>query len=98
LSDTQFSTLNSASINDPEGPEKYNNTEVKYGANFYSCHTTLNTRCCETQKSGNILIILRKHQSQQNYMKIADSVVEFLRWVWLLNYAVTQNGYFVGKL
>jgi hypothetical protein len=26
---TQFSTLNSAEINDPEGPEKYNNTEVK---------------------------------------------------------------------
>jgi hypothetical protein len=30
LSGTQFSTLNSAGINDPEGPEKYNNTEVKY--------------------------------------------------------------------
>jgi hypothetical protein len=29
LSGTQFSTLNSAGINDPEGPEKYNNTEVK---------------------------------------------------------------------
>jgi hypothetical protein len=28
-SGTQFSTLNSAGINDPEGPEKYNNTEVK---------------------------------------------------------------------
>jgi hypothetical protein len=28
LSVTQFSTLNSAGINDPEGPEKYNNTEV----------------------------------------------------------------------
>jgi hypothetical protein len=27
LSGTQFSTLNSAGINDPEGPEKYNNTE-----------------------------------------------------------------------
>jgi hypothetical protein len=26
LSGTQFSTLNSADINDPEGPEKYNNT------------------------------------------------------------------------
>jgi hypothetical protein len=33
LSGTQFSTL-SADINDPEGPEKYNNTEVKYGATF----------------------------------------------------------------
>jgi hypothetical protein len=30
--------------NDPEGPEKYNNTEVKYEAfNFYSCHTALDT-------------------------------------------------------
>jgi hypothetical protein len=34
LSGTQFSTLNSAGINDPEGPEKYNNTEVKYGQLF----------------------------------------------------------------
>jgi hypothetical protein len=30
LSGTQFSTLKSAGINDPEGPQKYNNTEVKY--------------------------------------------------------------------
>jgi hypothetical protein len=30
LSGTQFSTLNIAGINDPEGPEKYHNTEVKY--------------------------------------------------------------------
>jgi hypothetical protein len=30
LSGTQFSTLNSAGINDPEGPEKYNNTEVHH--------------------------------------------------------------------
>jgi hypothetical protein len=29
LSGTQFLTLNSACINDPEEPEKYNNTEVK---------------------------------------------------------------------
>jgi hypothetical protein len=43
LSVTQFSTLNSAGINDDEGPEKYNNTEVKYGATFYSCHTALIT-------------------------------------------------------
>jgi hypothetical protein len=35
LSGTQFSTLNSAGINDPKGPEKYNNTEVKYVATFY---------------------------------------------------------------
>jgi hypothetical protein len=27
--------FNSAGINDPEGPEKYNNTEVKYGANLW---------------------------------------------------------------
>jgi hypothetical protein len=39
LNRTQFSKLNSAGINDPGGPEKYNNTEVKYGAIFYSCHT-----------------------------------------------------------
>jgi hypothetical protein len=32
LSGTQFSILNSAGINDPEGPEKYNNTEKKFGA------------------------------------------------------------------
>jgi hypothetical protein len=30
-----FSTLSSAGINDHEGPEKCNNTEVKYGATFY---------------------------------------------------------------
>jgi hypothetical protein len=35
MSGSQFSTLNSAGINDPEGQEKYNNTEVKYGATFY---------------------------------------------------------------
>jgi hypothetical protein len=46
-SGTQFSTLNSAGINDPEGSEKYNNIEVKYGATFYGCHTALDTCCCE---------------------------------------------------
>jgi hypothetical protein len=45
LSGTQFLTLNSAGINDPEGPGKYNNTEVKYEATFYDCHTALDT-CC----------------------------------------------------
>jgi hypothetical protein len=34
LSGTQFSTLNCAGSNDSEGPEKYNNTEVKYGELF----------------------------------------------------------------
>jgi hypothetical protein len=34
LSATQFSTLNIADINDSEGPEIYNNTEVKYGQLF----------------------------------------------------------------
>jgi hypothetical protein len=34
LSGTQFSTLNSANINDPEGPKKNDNTEMKYGAFF----------------------------------------------------------------
>jgi hypothetical protein len=57
LSGTQFSTLNSARINDPEGPEKYNNTEVKFGATFYSCHTALDICCCEVQKPGNKVIL-----------------------------------------
>jgi hypothetical protein len=43
LSGIYFSTLNSPGINDPKGPEKYNNTDVKYGATFYSCHIALNT-------------------------------------------------------
>jgi hypothetical protein len=30
LSGTQFSTLNSAGINDPEGPEQYNHTGKKF--------------------------------------------------------------------
>jgi hypothetical protein len=47
LSGTQFSTLNSAGINNPEGSEKYNNTEVNYRATFYDCHTALYTCCCE---------------------------------------------------
>jgi hypothetical protein len=34
LSGNRFSTLNSADINDPEGSEKNNHTEVKYGATF----------------------------------------------------------------
>jgi hypothetical protein len=34
FSGTQFSTLKGAGLNDPEGPEKYNNTEVKYGVTF----------------------------------------------------------------
>jgi hypothetical protein len=46
-SGTQFSILNSAGVNDPEKPEKYNNTEVKYGATVYSCHTTFDTCCFE---------------------------------------------------
>jgi hypothetical protein len=73
LSGNQCSTLNSAGINDPEGPEQYNNTEVKYEATFYSCHTALDTCCCEVLKSGN-KVIPRKHKSLQNYMKSADSV------------------------
>jgi hypothetical protein len=46
IGSTQFSTLQVASINDLENSEKYNNTEMKYGANFYSYHTTLDTCCC----------------------------------------------------
>jgi hypothetical protein len=34
LSGTKLSTLKSAGLNYPERPEKYNNTEVKYGALF----------------------------------------------------------------
>jgi hypothetical protein len=37
---TQFSTPKSAGLNDPKEPEKYSNTEVVYGAPFYSCHIT----------------------------------------------------------
>jgi hypothetical protein len=40
LSGTQFSTLKSAGINDPAGTEKYNNTEVKYGATAATQHLT----------------------------------------------------------
>jgi hypothetical protein len=38
-------------MNDSEGAEKYNNTEVMNGATFYRCHTALNTCCCEALKS-----------------------------------------------
>jgi hypothetical protein len=31
---------------DPEGPEKYNETEVKNGETFYNCHTALYTCYC----------------------------------------------------
>jgi hypothetical protein len=34
FSGTQFSTLNNAGINDPEGPENYNNTEA-FMVTFY---------------------------------------------------------------
>jgi hypothetical protein len=40
----QFSTLKL--YNDSKGPEKYKNIEVKYGANFYGCHTALDSCCC----------------------------------------------------
>jgi hypothetical protein len=36
-------------LNDPEGPEKYDNTEVKYGQLFYSWHKALDTFCCEVR-------------------------------------------------
>jgi hypothetical protein len=39
---TQFATLNSAGINDPEGPEKYNNTEVRYGETDDEIKETIN--------------------------------------------------------
>jgi hypothetical protein len=47
LSGTHFSTLNSVGIKNREGPEKYDNTEVKYGETSYGCHTALDICCCE---------------------------------------------------
>jgi hypothetical protein len=43
LNGTSFSTLKSAGHHDPKRVEKYNNTEVKYGAIFYGCHKTRDT-------------------------------------------------------
>jgi hypothetical protein len=31
----------------PKDQIKYNNSEVKYGATFYGCHTSLGTCCCD---------------------------------------------------
>jgi hypothetical protein len=44
LSGTKFSTLDSAGINDPGGPEKH---WSEVGATLNSCHTALDTCCCE---------------------------------------------------
>jgi hypothetical protein len=38
---------NDDDVMNPEGPEKNNNTEVKYGATISSSHTTLDTCFCE---------------------------------------------------
>jgi hypothetical protein len=68
----------SAGLNDIKGPEKYNNTDVKYVyvETFYCCQTALNTYCC------NVLIFEKSATSdalkQQNYMKIAGSLHEEL--------------------
>jgi hypothetical protein len=35
LSGTQFSILKSAGLRDTEGPEKYNNTEVKFQEKYF---------------------------------------------------------------
>jgi hypothetical protein len=43
LSGTQFSTLNSHGINEPEEPEKHDNTEEKFRTTFSSCHTALDS-------------------------------------------------------
>jgi hypothetical protein len=43
LSETQFSTLEVAEINDFEKPEVYDTTDVNYGATFYSCYMALDT-------------------------------------------------------
>jgi hypothetical protein len=45
MRDNEKMQLKSVGINDPEEPEKYNNTEVNYEVTFYSCHTALDT-CC----------------------------------------------------
>jgi hypothetical protein len=51
LTGTQFSTLNSAGSNDPEGPEKYNNTEVKNGATEKEFLTSKIGLICENNPS-----------------------------------------------
>jgi hypothetical protein len=40
----------------PKDQKKHNNTEVQYRETFYSCHTALDTCCCEEKKSGNKVI------------------------------------------
>jgi hypothetical protein len=69
LSSTQFSTLNSAGIKDPERPEKYSNSELKYGTTFYSCHTALDTCCCEVSKSGNKVIPRKAYHNTSKLVK-----------------------------
>jgi hypothetical protein len=49
---TGLSDIQSSTINDPEGPEKYNNTKNKNGQMFYNCHTALNNYCCKNLKKG----------------------------------------------
>jgi hypothetical protein len=43
---------------------------VKYGATIYSCHTALDTCCCEVQSSGN------KNQSKK-FKEPAESTNHF---------------------
>jgi hypothetical protein len=69
LSCTQFSTLKSAGLNDPEGPEKYNNTEVKYGATYTAAtqHLTPAVLMKKYQEKSYLYEALK----QQTYMNIA---------------------------
>jgi hypothetical protein len=60
-SGTQFSTLKSAGIYDPEGPEKYNNITTQNWT-FYGCHTELDTCCCkETITLFNVVRTIDQH-------------------------------------
>jgi hypothetical protein len=60
LSGSQFATLNSAGINDPEGPEKYNNTEVKYGQRFTGATQHLTHAVVRKQSDPSVALIRTK--------------------------------------
>jgi hypothetical protein len=63
LSGTLFSTLNSAGINDPEGSEKYNNTEVKYGAFFTAAKQHLTPAVWKQNDPSEALITTKLHKN-----------------------------------
>jgi hypothetical protein len=51
LSVSQFSTLNSAGINDPKRQKKYNVTAVKYGQHFTAATQHLTPAVVKSKKS-----------------------------------------------